>query len=108
MANPFTKVANKIVYSLQEMFNQSFDADFNQNTVEVLNYDPTNNTLNRAFPANALNLKPFDYVLRSLAGDGVTETWTFKSGGSSGTTTNTVVIVYADSTLATISTITKT
>jgi hypothetical protein len=39
MANPFTKVANKIVYSLQEMFNRSFDADFEQNTVETLGFD---------------------------------------------------------------------
>lgn len=84
----------------------SFDADFNQNTVEVLSYDPTANALIRAYPANALNLKPFDYVSRSV--NSATETWTFKSGGSGGTTTNTVVIVYTDATLATISTVTKT
>lgn len=55
-----------------------------------------------------LGLIQYDYVSRSLAGDGVTETWTFKKGGASGTTTNTVVIVYTDSTLGTISTVTKT
>lgn len=108
MANPFTKVIDKIVYSLQEMFNMSFDNDFNQNTTEQLVYDPTANNLLRAYPANALNLKPFDYVARSLAGDNITETWTFKSGGSGGTQTNQVVIVYTDTTLSYISTVTKT
>lgn len=39
MANPFTKIANKITLSLQEMFNQSFDSDFNQNTYEALGFD---------------------------------------------------------------------
>lgn len=42
MANPFTRVANKIVFSVQEMFNQSFDSDFNQNTVEIVGYDGQN------------------------------------------------------------------
>lgn len=98
---------NPIEKTVQEMSNNSYDSDFEQNTVEVLNYDPTTNTLIRAFPANALNLKPFDYVSRTLT-NSTTETYTFKSGGSSGTTTNTVVIVYTDSTLSTISTVTKT
>jgi hypothetical protein len=55
---------------------------------------------------SGLNLKSYDYISRSLSS--ATETWTFKSGGASGTVTNTVVIVYTDTTLATISTVTKT
>jgi hypothetical protein len=57
--------------------------------------------------ASALNLSPFDYVARVLT-NATTETYTFKSGGAAGTTTNTVVIVYTDATLSTLSTVTKT
>lgn len=63
---------------------------------------------NPLFIRSGLSLKPYDYLSRSLAGDNITETWTFRSGGSSGGVTNTVVIVYTDSTLETISTVTKT
>lgn len=55
---------------------------------------------------SGLSLDPYDYVARTV--DSATETWTFKTGGSGGTTTNTVVIVYTDGTLETISTVTKT
>jgi K+-sensing histidine kinase KdpD len=55
---------------------------------------------------NPLCLKPYNYMERSV--DNATETWTFKSGGASGITTNTVVIVYTDASLATILTVTKT
>jgi hypothetical protein len=95
-------------YTSQYIDNTSFDEDFGVAAREQLVYDPTAGALIKAYPASPLNLKPFDYASRSLAGDNVTETWTFKSGGSGGTTTNTVVIVYTDSTLATISTVTKT
>jgi hypothetical protein len=94
-------------YTEQNMGNTSFDDDFGVNAVEILEYDPTANTLNRVMPANALNLKPFDYCAMVISPT-TTETYTFKSGGSSGTTTNTVVIVYTDSTRADISTVTKT
>lgn len=57
--------------------------------------------------ANGLNLKPYDYVARVLT-NSTTETYTFRSGGSGGTVTNTVVIVYTDSSLATILNVTKT
>ena len=49
----------------------------------------------------------FDYVSRTLT-NSTTETYVFKTGGSGGTTVVTVVVVYTDSTLATISTVTKT
>lgn len=39
MANAYTKIVSKIVHSVQEMFNMSFDSDFNQNTVEMLGFD---------------------------------------------------------------------
>lgn len=53
-----------------------------------------------------LNLNPYDYVSRSL--NSATETWTFYVGGSGGTLVNTIVIVYTDTTLSYISTVTKT
>ncbi len=62
---------------------------------------------NNAVSPNPLNLKPYDYVTMTEAPAG-TETYTFKTGGSGGTTTNTVVIVYTDATKATLSTVTKT
>lgn len=57
--------------------------------------------------ANGLNLAAWDYVARVLT-NSTTETYTFRSGGSGGTVTNTVVIVYTDSTLATLLNVTKT
>ena len=39
MASPFTKHKNKIVKTIQEMFNLSFDTDFNQNATELIGYD---------------------------------------------------------------------
>jgi hypothetical protein len=104
MATP-NRPASQNKYTPQNMQNSSFDEDYGVNAVENLVFDP-NAGLLRAYPANALNLKPWDYVSRSL--DTATETWTFKSGGAGGTTTNTVVIVYTDGTLETISTVTKT
>ena len=56
---------------------------------------------------NPLGLKSYDYVSMAIS-PSTTETYTFKSGGASGTVTNTVVIVYTDSTRADISTVTKT
>lgn len=56
---------------------------------------------------NTLVTKNYDYV--SVSYDSATqETYTFKSGGSGGTTVATIVIVYTDSTKANISTVTKT
>lgn len=53
-----------------------------------------------------LNLPKWDYVSRGLVS--ATETWTFKTGGSGGTTVATVVIVYTDTTLEFISSVTRT
>lgn len=94
-------------HSVQNVMNWSFDPEFNINAVEPMMYDPTSGTVSRSYPASPLNLKPYDYFARVLT-NSTTETYTYKSGGSGGTTTNTLVIVYTDSTLATISSITKT
>lgn len=103
MAAP--KAQNK--YSEQNVLNKSFDEDFGLLMVEPKTYDPTSDTYSSVYPANPMNLKPYDYAGRVLT-NATTVTWTLKSGGASGTTTNTIVIVYTDSTLETISTVTKT
>ena len=107
-----TKPTNFIQHSEQTVQNSSFDEDFGVSVVENLAYDPNGTSsgiggLLRAYPANALNLKPYDYVSMAIS-PATTETYTFKSGGSGGTTTNTVVIVYTDASRADISTVTKT
>ena len=56
---------------------------------------------------NTLVTKAYDYI--SVSYDSATqETYTFKTGGSGGTTVATIVVVYTDSTKASISTVTKT
>lgn len=49
----------------------------------------------------------YDYVSIAYPND-TTEVFTFKIGGSGGTTTNTVTITYVDSTKVQMSTVTKT
>jgi hypothetical protein len=86
-------------------------ADGQSSALEVTNkgnlkasiFDGNNNIVS----PNPLNLSPYDYVVMVESPAG-TETYTFKSGGSGGTTTNTVVIVYTDASKANISTVTKT
>lgn len=56
---------------------------------------------------SSLGLPSYDYVSMTIS-PATTETYVFKSGGASGTTVATVVIVYTDSTRADISTVTKT
>lgn len=55
---------------------------------------------------SGLSIPAFDYVSLSIAS--ATETYTFKTGGSGGTTVATVTIVYTDSSRADILTVTKT
>lgn len=56
---------------------------------------------------SGLALPQYDYVARVLT-NSTTETYTFRKGGSSGTAVATVVVVYTDSTLGTLSSVTKT
>lgn len=55
--------------------------------------------------ANALIKKKWDYVSKANT-NSTTETFTFKTGGSGGTTVGTVTVVYTDSTKEDISTVT--
>lgn len=55
-----------------------------------------------------LNLPEFDYVSMALSSGDTTETYTFKTGGSGGTTVATVTVVYTDSTRKVFASATKT
>ena len=50
---------------------------------------------------------PYDYISAAYPSSS-SETYTFKSGGSGGTTVATVAVVYTDSTKENLSTVTKT
>lgn len=69
--------------------------------------NPVNNAL-FVEGVHGLNLGVYDYVSMALSGGDTTETYTFKTGGSSGTTVATVVIVYTDDTREVLSSVTKT
>lgn len=55
---------------------------------------------------SGIGIPAWDYL--SLSISSATETYTFKTGGASGTTVATVTIVYTDATRADILTVTKT
>lgn len=69
--------------------------------------DDGNGGLARLF-ANGLQIGVYDFVSMALSGGNTIETYTFKTGGSGGTTIATVTIVYTTSTRDIISTVTKT
>lgn len=74
---------------------------------------PTNigvnpNTLAILSEPSGLKIPDYDYVSMALSAGDTTETYTFKTGGSGGTTVATVTIVYTDSTRDVLSSVTKT
>ena len=54
---------------------------------------------------NGFNIPTYDYI--SLSQNTTQDIWTFKTGGSGGTTVGTVTITYTDTTKSTISNVTK-
>lgn len=58
--------------------------------------------------AAGIGLPAYDFVSMALSAGDTTETYTFKTGGSGGTTVATVAIVYTSSSREVISTVTKT
>lgn len=56
---------------------------------------------------DGIGIGSFDYVARVLT-NSTTETYTFRTGGATGTIVATIVVVYTDSTLATLLSVTKT
>lgn len=57
-------------------------------------------------PTNALVRERYDYI--SLTQNSTQDIWTYKNGGSGGTTVATVTITYTDATKATIDDVAKT
>lgn len=68
----------------------------------------THAILTEGSSAGGLGIPSYDYVSMALSDGDTTETYTFKSGGSSGTTVATVVVVYTDSSREVLSSVTKT
>lgn len=54
------------------------------------------------------NIPAYNYVSRGWTALTFTEVWTFKTGGSSGTTVGTITIVYDDVNMSNIVSVTKT
>lgn len=59
------------------------------------------------FGGGGLVSSTYDYIAATYP-DSLTEVYVFKTGGSSGTTVNSVTVVYTDSTKANISTVART
>lgn len=71
------------------------DLDFQQVLQQA--FDPASNGLKVA-PAAGLVTFNWDYVSMALSSGDTVETYTFKTGGASGTVSGTVVITYTDNT----------
>ena len=54
------------------------------------------------------NIPQNDYISRAWNAGTFTETWTFKTGGSGGTTVGTITIIYDDVLMSNIISVTKT
>lgn len=64
-------------------------------------------TQNTLLAVAGLVTLPYDYIAAAYP-NATTETYTFKTGGSGGTTVATVTVVYTDATKENLSTVTKT
>ena len=77
----------------------------NPSTIVQGSYDESDQAI-RVKPVNVIVPETYDYVAAAYP-DSVTETYTYKSGGSGGTTVAVVTIVYTDATKENLSTVTK-
>lgn len=69
--------------------------------------DGANDAMRVNMVAGGLSLPNYDYVSMALSAGDTTETYTFKTGGSGGTTVATVVVVYTTSAREVLSSVTK-
>jgi len=100
MPNP--KIDDKSVYIDRE--ENITKGNISAKRVAVYTYDSGTDTLVPGF-GGVVDFK-WDYVEQAQAT--LTDTWTFKTGGATGTTVATIVITYTNSGKATISTVFKT
>lgn len=70
-------------------------------------FNATNDALRTTPSGGTLVTEKFDYVAASYP-DTITEVYTYKNGGASGTVVATVTLVYTNSTKANLSTVTRT
>ncbi len=80
------------------------DDSFHVKKVSLFGADGTGSLVRMGI--DGFNLGAYDYV--SLAQAATTDTYTFKSGGASGTTIATITVAFTDSTKLTLSSVTKT
>jgi hypothetical protein len=95
-------ITNHHKHTSQEMDNSSFDETLGVNMVEIIGADGELQNL------AGMNIPVYDYVSRGWTAGTFTEVWTFKTGGSGGTTVATVTIVYDDVDMTNIISVTKT
>lgn len=84
--------------------------DLNDREHRKFRQDPDNHNQSviAVTQVNGLIQEKYDYVSMELSAGDTTETYTFKTGGSGGTTVATVTVVYTDSTREVLSSATKT
>ncbi len=82
------------------------DAD---NSVVILEADPVTKRLkvNTTITGGKLVTSAFDYIAATYP-DSVTEIYTYKTGGSGGSTVATITVIYQDGTKALITSVTRT
>jgi hypothetical protein len=85
---------------------QESDASKGTSLKEVTVYTQGNKTALNVTNLNSLVFEPFDYIGVAYP-SGATETYTYKTGGASGTTVATITVVYTDSTKADLSSVTR-
>lgn len=68
--------------------------------------DSRDNTYIRTGQINSLVTEPYDYIAATYPTTS-SEVYTFKSGGSSGTTVATITVVFTDSTKEVLTSVTK-
>jgi hypothetical protein len=74
---------------------------------ELRSFDPNISGYRVSIAGGMLVTAAFDYIAYTNT-NSTTDTYVYKTGGSSGNTVATVTIVYTDSTKATVSTVTRT
>ena len=99
MAGPTQHKANPILYSSQEIDNESFNDTYKIKQSANYGYD----SLSNSFKPSQADIT-YDYIAVTYP-IATQEVYTYKAGGSGGTTTGTVTVTYIDSTKANIASV---
>jgi hypothetical protein len=103
MAAPHVKNAPKGIVLIWDETNKDYVAWDGSSSINTTGL-ATETTLAKI---PGLSIPIHDYISRAWVAGTFTETWTFKSGGSGGTTVATITIVYDDVNKSNIVTVTK-